>query len=192
MENNGNSWLKEVKEMTVKDGMNYVGSAGPWLLFLNTLMMLRNDKQVYFWYYVIGWIANLLLNVLLKLFFREPRPGGAVGAAAHRIALFWGRVILEYNQYGMPSGHAQVCAFSLVFVAMMFKRLWITFIYFLLTFLSMMQRISMGHHTLWQVVVGAVIGGGIGYMAYRFAQRYKMGRIMGKKDDGAPAWTGFA
>lgn len=176
----------------VSAGMNMIGGAAPWLLFLNTLIMLRNEKQVFFWYYVVGWVANLLLNILLKLFLKEPRPGGAVSAAAHRIALFQGRVILEYNQYGMPSGHAQVCAYSLAFVAVMFQRIWITFFYFLMMFLSMMQRVTMGHHTLWQVVVGAGVGTGIGYMVYEYARQYKRGRIFGRKEDGAPAWTGFA
>ena len=53
--------------------LHYVGFFGPLILFITTILLLRN-KPVYLFNYCIGMLFNSIFNYLLKGFIQEPRP----------------------------------------------------------------------------------------------------------------------
>ena len=62
----------------------------------------------------------------------------------------------------------------------------IALIFFLLSLLIMYQRVKDNHHTLFQVLAGAIVGVGYGYLFYYFGQQKLMGKIKAKPDDNGP------
>jgi membrane-associated phospholipid phosphatase len=72
----------------------------------------------------------------------------------------------------MPSGHAQLSAFSLVFVSLVLQEIHydyagiILFLFLFLTLASMVQRVIIKAHSIAQVIVGAFVGGSLGFLLY--------------------------
>jgi membrane-associated phospholipid phosphatase len=50
----------------------------------------------------------------------------------------------------------------------------------------MAQRVVYNHHTIFQVIVGALVGAGFGYLVYFLAREKIKGRITEKVDDFGP------
>jgi membrane-associated phospholipid phosphatase len=147
--------------------LDYVGYFGPIILIAATIAF-------YMWHYseqrhkvraILGkfgclLIFSSLLNAVLKEMIQAPRPSG-------EIALF-GKP-RERDFYGMPSGHAQMVAFVTSFFIKntldtsspsVFGAMTVGFV--AISILTVIQRYSFRAHTLAQLAVGAVIGGGIG------------------------------
>ena len=51
----------------------YIGIYGPLILFLYSVFLLWN-KSNYLTYYMVGFILNALLTLILKGIFKQPRP----------------------------------------------------------------------------------------------------------------------
>jgi len=117
-------------------------------LSIGLLIFLQENISVIF-LYITGFIGNELLNRLLKPILQDPRPVP----------------ISPTDIYGMPSGHSQVAAFSLVFITLILREKyygWILLFSFL-TVATMAQRVITKAHSLEQVIIGGLLGGGIGY-----------------------------
>jgi membrane-associated phospholipid phosphatase len=93
--------------------------------------------------------------------------------------------IFPYNTYGMPSGHVQYCLFSLFFIAFTIPSFTILLFYFLISLLTIYQRVEEKYHTIFQVIVGACIGAILGYGTYWYSQKYIAGKLVKKEDDNA-------
>ena len=52
---------------------NYIGLYAPIILFFLSLFLLRNMTK-YLSFFVVGFIFNNILNIVLKLLIKEPRP----------------------------------------------------------------------------------------------------------------------
>jgi membrane-associated phospholipid phosphatase len=162
--------------------INYIGYFAPIGLFLLTLLLLRNMPK-YLYFFVSGFILNNILNVILKLCIKEPRP--SKDQKAIEIALVNG-VRVGFDQYGMPSGHAQNCAYCLAFVAMVLNSPFIIMTYMAITLSSLIQRYMNNNHSALQLIVGLLVGFGVGYISYFLANKYITGPIKMRKDDNAP------
>ena len=57
----------------LRDMMDWIGISAPVILFIISLFLLRNVKK-YLLFYVGGFGLNNLLNILLKILIKEPRP----------------------------------------------------------------------------------------------------------------------
>ena len=146
-------------------------SYGNKLLFLLSIVFLY-DKKTYLLFYVIGAVLNYLLNSILKLVFKQPRPTENMKLFQQemnrRETIDW----REYQRYGMPSGHSQETAFSLLYITMVLLNTKITALFLIIMLFTMFQRIYTNKHTHLQVLVGGTIGLCMGYLFYYLASKY--------------------
>ena len=161
---------------------DYIGLFGPVILFILSLFLLRNNKK-YLYFFFYGFILNNILNIILKVAIKEPRPTSQQKAIEIGIA---NGARISFDKFGMPSGHAQNCAYCLAFINMVLNDPFITAIYIVFTFNTLFQRYLYNNHTILQLVVGTFIGLFVGYIIYTIANKNIMGNIKMKKDDNAP------
>jgi membrane-associated phospholipid phosphatase len=159
---------------------DYIGVYAPILLFILTLFLLRN-KITFLKYFLAGFFFNILLNIFLKIIIQQPRPDGDLT----KIEFMYNnnKQRITFDKFGMPSGHAQSCAFILSFLTLTLTNFNITSFVLFLSILSMFQRYLYNNHTIFQLIVGFFIGIGMGYLFYTLSQRHIMGKIKHKKDD---------
>jgi membrane-associated phospholipid phosphatase len=161
---------------------DYIGLYAPVLLFFLSLFLLRN-MSTYLRVFVSGFILNNILNIILKLFIKEPRPNNEQKAI--EIGVVNGARI-GFDKFGMPSSHAQNCGYCLSFITLTLNDHFITTLYALISTISLFQRYLYKNHTMLQLAVGLTIGTCFGYLTYLFGNKYIMGNIKMKKDDNAP------
>lgn len=162
---------------------DYLGLYAPLIQFFSSLFFLRN-KYIYLRVYLIGFIFNNILNWLLKLAIKEPRPTKDIRTL--EMAIYNNVERIGFDKFGMPSGHSQNCAFNTAYIFMTLNNPLITGIYLILTFISMYQRYMYFNHTILQLAVGFGIGIVVGYMFYIIGNKYITGNIKSRLDDNAP------
>ena len=86
----------------------------------------------------------------------------------------------------MPSGHTQSMIFSTIFIYFSLRKKNWLYVYLFISVLTMAQRVVYNHHTIFQVIVGALVGAGFGYLVYFLAREKIKGRITEKVDDFGP------
>jgi len=166
----------------IRYGFDCIGYFGPQLLFFVTLFLIRTKPTFLFWY-IVGYLLNIGVNIVLKLCIQEPRPSEDL--ALFNISLTHGKRI-GFDQYGMPSGHAQQVFYSALFIAWLLKNPWITMLYFLISTGTAIQRVQYKNHTISQVIWGSIVGAIIGTIFYFLAMKKLIGVIKNKKEDDAP------
>ena len=164
------------------------GTFGPLILFFLSIYLLWDSDNLFF-YYIVGIFSNSILNLILKGFFQQPRPSYDV--KHFNLALTHGKIFLfkngiPYDIFGMPSGHSQLVIFSTVYIYMCLKKTNILYTYLIISFLTISQRVYFNHHSVLQVIVGAIVGGSFGYFVYYLAKEKIKGHITEKKDDYGP------
>ena len=161
---------------------DYIGLFAPIILFFLSLFLLRNNKK-YLYFFFYGFILNNILNIILKVAIKEPRP------TTERKVIEIGitnEARISFDKFGMPSGHAQNCAYCLAFITMVLNDPFITAFYIVITFNTLFQRYLYNNHTILQLVIGTFIGLFFGYITYTIANKNIIGNIKMKKDDNAP------
>lgn len=161
---------------------DYIGLYSPIILFILSLFLLRN-MATYLQFFVFGFILNNILNIILKLFIKEPRP--TQDQKSIEIGVVNGARI-GFDKFGMPSGHGQNCGYCLAFITMTLNNPFITAIYSVITVISLFQRYLYNNHTILQLLVGILVGVGFGYLTYIIGHNFIMGNINMKKDDNGP------
>ena len=159
--------------------IDYIGLYAPIILFSLSIFFLRNMYK-YLYFFVIGFIFNNILNIVLKLLIKEPRP--TTDQKAIEIGVVNGARI-GFDKFGMPSGHAQNCGYCLVFIIMTLNNPFVTTLYLLLSVISLFQRYLNNNHTILQLFIGLIVGTLFAYLTYNVANKYIMGNIKMKKDD---------
>ena len=176
--------------MIGQDVFNNIGEKGPILLLLWSIILLWN-KSYYLYYYCIGFVMNGIVNSALKAIIKQPRPD--IDETTFKLALKHGKRVINrnghpYGIFGMPSGHSGSCLFSSVFVFLVLRDYKILCGCLLLSILTMAQRVSYNHHTIAQVLVGAIIGLIFGHLIYYLSKQAIKGIIKEKPDDNAPKY----
>lgn len=144
-----------------------IGYNGSILLFILTLFLLPTKTLVLA--YILGNILNMSINALLKEWIAEPRPSNEY----QHIDVF-GKIHekkvdeLGFHEYGMPSGHAQSIWFTVVFVWYVLRNPHLLFVFVCLAIFTSVQRIVLKGHTWEQVFAGSILGGGLGFLTYRY------------------------
>ena len=130
---------------------NYIGLYAPIILFILSILILRN-KTIFLHFFVAGFILNAILNIILKLIIKEPRP--LHDKKTLEIGVVNGARI-SFDKFGMPSGHAQSCAFCLSFIILTLSNhpFWIILLYSLITVLSLFQRYLNNNHSAFQLLL---------------------------------------
>jgi membrane-associated phospholipid phosphatase len=160
----------------MKKILDIIGTTAPYSLFIISIFLLRNLKY-HLIFYILGFGLNNILNIILKLLIREPRPRDDTKF----IELIGNR--LGYDKYGMPSGHSQNCFFSLVYITLVLNQPMITLFYIGISFICVVQRYEYKNHTLIQLFVGSITGILFAYLIYFFSGKIILGKANMKKDD---------
>ena len=162
--------------------IDYTGFYGPEILLVMSIILLRN-KHSFLTIYGGGFAVNIMLNYILKGLFKHPRP-------SHEVHLFkleeLYRKKVGFEKYGMPSGHLQSTLYSTVFIALATRNVKVTLFFALISLITMWQRIKYNHHNLLQVLIGALVGGLVGFLFYIYAKTHLRGKMKKKMDDDAP------
>jgi membrane-associated phospholipid phosphatase len=148
----------------IKEILNYVGYMGPIITSgITTIIILENTK--YLIGFIIGGFLNYYLNGFIKLMIKQPRPTNPV----HYID---DDLITGTQTYGMPSGHAQITTYALVFLYLINKtqnksqnKTWLLLSVFVYG-LTIYQRWSFRRHTLEQLAIGTIIGASFAQITY--------------------------
>jgi membrane-associated phospholipid phosphatase len=162
--------------------IGYIGYYAPLLLLIVSTLFLRN-RCTYLKFFIYGYAGTIVLNSLLKILIKEPRP--SKDKRILEIAIQNGNRI-GFDKYGMPSGHAQVCGFCLAFMTMLFKSPSISLLYLVISIITMYQRYIYNNHTIMQLIVGFIIGIGTGIMVYLLGHKNIKGVLKMKPDDNGP------
>jgi hypothetical protein len=157
----------------------YIGAYAPIILFASSLILLRHTST-YWKIFISGFIFNNIINLLLKSWIQQPRPINSQKEL--EIGINNGARI-GIDKFGMPSGHAQNCAYCLAFITMTVQQPWITGAYTLITIMSLFQRYLYNFHTEFQIFIGSIIGLSAGYLTYILGNIYVTGDTRIKKDD---------
>ena len=151
------------------------------LITLTTFLLWK--KEMLLFYFILGAILNIALNFFLKDLFKEPRPSGneqIIQLAINNGKRFGSQV------YGMPSGHAQTAFYCTMFIFLSLKNWRITAFYMAMALFTCYQRYVYKEHTLWQLFVGSLVGLVMGSVAFKCAEKKKMGILIPRPEDGAP------
>ena len=159
-----------------------VGYLAPTIMLVVTLWLLRN-KMNYLKFFFYGYVINIVVNSLLKWFLKEPRP--VYDWKILQLGITHSKRI-GFDKYGMPSGHAQHCGFTLAFITLVCESPLVTGSYSILSFICLYQRYLYQNHTLLQIVVGFGVGLGVGYLFYELGAKKLIGNIKRRPDDNAP------
>ena len=162
--------------------VHLVGYLTPSIMLVTTFLLLRN-KATYLKFFFYGYIFNIVVNSLLKLALKMPRPVND-WKILHLGITHTKRI--GFDKYGMPSGHAQHCGFMLAFITLVLESPFVTGVYSVLSFICLYQRYLYQNHTIIQIIVGFSVGLSIGYLFYEIGSKNLIGNIKRRPDDNAP------
>ena len=158
-----------------------IGFYGPYILGFSSLLILRN-RPTWLFAYILGYGTNIIIILTLKLLIRQPRPNQDL----NKFYALENKGITQFNAYGMPSGHAQSTVFSTFYIWLATKNFFITFLYAVVSLLSIHQRIKYKFHCLLQIIVGGILGLVVAYITCIYVRRLIPGKLREKPDDNGP------
>jgi membrane-associated phospholipid phosphatase len=166
-------------------GMDTIGYFGPQILAITTFVLLFKKKML-LQFYLVGYIINILLNIVLKGLIKQSRPS----EDKHMFNIWLNNGMKTdrhwYDRFGMPSGHAENVFYSTVFIYFAsVNSNWLIF-YLLISLNTIYQRVKYKNHTVLQVIVGSIVGSMMGWLVYYFSQVSIKGKMSLKQDDNAP------
>jgi len=167
---------------------------GPVILGLHTIYLLW-DISTSFYYYILGQFANCILNVALKLFFQQAKPGEdeikydlALSRRGKRLLFRDG---LPHGVFGMPAENSQVDLFSVVFIWLTFRNTTMLYLNTAAAAIIMIHGVVERKNTILQEFVGAIVGGALAVFVFQMTAKQLKGQIREKKDDDAPPNVDF-
>jgi membrane-associated phospholipid phosphatase len=151
--------INDIYEYMIRDGeisLYVIGYLGPVICILISIYYLWGFPK-YLIIYVIFAMLDLFINKLLKLWFQQERPLGIrtiIGEEHECIEL-----------YGMPSKHLQSIFFSITYLYLVKGSLQWLMVELVIAVLAITQEINYRQHTMGQIIVGALCGIGVAYVA---------------------------
>jgi membrane-associated phospholipid phosphatase len=143
----------------------------PIMLGLGFYLLLLKNQILDLFVFLIGFVANALMNRWLRSIIKQPRPD-------HPIKFLESEHFVKSRySYGMPSGHSQNVFYSIVFLYLCASHniSWLS-VCILIGLLMFIERWLFHNHTAIQLIVGAIIGSLVAYLIV-FIKKY----IEGKK-----------
>lgn len=162
-----------------------VGSYGALILLIKNAISLYH-KPIYFGFYVLGAVIDIIINIFLKGIIQQPRPGIDLkfyNASNTYLRRFIMKDGLPYDLYGMPSGHLQSVFYATTYDLFVFKDKRHLCFDLVICLITLYQRIAYNHHTLIQTIIGALVGIINGYIFYKLATKKIIGNLKQKNDD---------
>lgn len=148
---------------------DYIGFYGPMILILVSIFSLWKRKY-YVYSYLFFYMINIFLNKILKKLVREPRPNNSIDF--RDIIFDYFDKYKEEEQFGMPSGHAQMIFYSISFLYLVTKSPILLFISLFIGVLTLYQRWKYRNHTIYQLFIGSLIGLIFGSSVYYSTNQY--------------------
>jgi membrane-associated phospholipid phosphatase len=142
--------------------IDLIGFNGPIILFLVSVINLWKQKYIYG--YLLFYIINTFINNLLKNTIKQARPNNTMNTITEKYP--------GLHKYGMPSYHAQSVFFSLTFLYLVKRSVFLLLIESFIVFITVYQRWINHHHTIEQLVVGSIIGIINAYIGYIVTRQY--------------------
>ena len=155
---------------------DHIGYNGPLILIFLSSVFLRNKRKMLFIYW-LGSFINMLINYLLKIGIKEPRP------VEDNVSIEWTNKRTDIDQYGMPSGHAQSVFFSCTFVYCVLKDINLLLLFLVIAINTFKQRYDYKNHTINQLIVGTILGVIVGYLFYYIGTMYLSDKCVGKTNE---------
>ena len=162
--------------------IDFIGFHGPGILFLASIIYLY-VKNSYFTIYVIGFMFSGLINYILKGVFKQPRP--IDDKHIFNLEKMY-RNVLTFENYGMPSGHTQSAFYTTTFTYLALENEVLLAGSLFISLLTIYQRVQSKQHFLSQTIVGAIIGGVLGFTFYKYAKNQLQGPLKPKEEEYAP------
>jgi membrane-associated phospholipid phosphatase len=171
---------------TIEKIFDFIGGNGPIIMFFVTIKLLWLKPNL-LTYYCYGYFLNIILNIILKGIFKQPRP--SIDPEIFKLAIKSGNRFkfnngFPYDICGMPSGHSQSIFYSTIFIYLSLKNTKVLIFYVLFSLLVLFHRMYFNHHTFLQILTGSVTGILFGSFIYYMATQNKMGKLSEKKEDG--------
>ena len=142
---------------------DHIGFWSPFLLVLVGLYQLHETiwlKPIF----IILVIANIIINKSLKTIIKQPRPENS--QTLYEFEDYSGE-----ERYGMPSGHAELSTFSVIYVYLVNKsKTWLTFGAFLIL-LTTFQRWRYQLHSIPQLIAGICVGAVLGILFHKLTRQ---------------------
>lgn len=142
---------------------DHIGFWSPLLLVLAGLYKLHDTiwlKPIF----ISLVIANIIINKLLKATIQQPRPENS-----HNLYDFE-----DYSgeeRYGMPSGHAELSTFSVIYVYLVKQsKTWLNVGAFLIL-LTCVQRWRYQLHSIPQLIAGVCVGAALGILMHKLTKQ---------------------
>jgi membrane-associated phospholipid phosphatase len=142
--------------------IDIIGFNGPIILFLVSVINLWKQKYIYG--YLLFYIINTFINNLLKNTIKQARPNNTMNTITEKYP--------GVHKYGMPSYHAQSVFFSLTFLYLVKRSVFLLLIESFIAFMTIYQRWVNRHHTIEQLIVGSFIGICNAYISYLITNQY--------------------
>lgn len=164
--------------------INIIGENGPHILFVLSIILFINKTNLLI-YNIVGCIVNFCLNLILKGIFKHPRPNEDMkkfNIMVKHGERFIYKDGIPYDLFGMPSAHTQAVFYFTMYCFMALDN-YTYLLFVIISLVTLYQRVIDNHHTVLQVIVGAVIGTVIGYLFYHLSKTYYKKELAHKKDD---------
>ena len=146
--------------------VEYTGYHGPHIsLLINTVALL--DQKKYLASFVLFYLVDYRIVGSMKNWIKEPRPVGFLDNKYRD----GGDYTEGAMTYGMPSGHSAIIWYSTVYLWLVKQSPTLLVIELALTANTMYQRWAFRKHTIAQLVVGALVGGGVAWIAVEVTKR---------------------
>ena len=147
-----------------------IGFHSPIVVIMIALIYLWIEPS-FFILYTFGVLMNMGMNKTLKLVIQDPRPDGYLNNLEHKTLY-----MSPEERFGMPSGHAQLSVFTLVFVGLVTSKKYddsyikpfALGVITILTTITLLQRYIDLKHTLEQILVGCIVGGLIAWILVKY------------------------
>ena len=153
--------------LSIMEIIDNVGFFGPMILFGVGIYTLRG-RRIYLIAYLVFFVLNGIVNRTMKIWIHEQRPSNP--SFINRYDVSDGA-----EQYGMPSGHAQMTAYIIIFLYMTTRSIRLLISTLFLGTLTLHQRWAYNRHTPEQLGVGSVVGAVVGSGAFWAANKYITG-----------------
>lgn len=156
----------DILQKFISEPFMFIGYYSGRIIFIMIICIFLYSNRFFWTYmYIVLYIINYYLILFLQKKWKDPRPTN-------------GKQFMEdefHNSevYGMPSGHTQTVFCSLVFFYMITRSISWTLIMLFIAICTISQRLIYRKHTIYQIIMGSIIGSVLGYMMYFLINDYK-------------------
>jgi membrane-associated phospholipid phosphatase len=146
--------------------VEYTGYHGPHITSIINLVALYDQKK-YWGAFILFYLVNYRIVGVMKNWIKEPRPTGYLDVKYRD----GGDYTEGAMTYGMPSGHSAIIWYSTVYLWLVKQSPYLLIIELVLAANTMYQRWVFRKHTIGQLVAGALVGGGVAWIAVIVTKR---------------------